>query len=498
MKLRPYQQDAVSSVLQKWNDFRKTILVLPTGGGKTIVFSHIAHARRNAGRTLILAHRDELISQAIEKLYSATGIKAEREQADHHASSDADVVVASVQTMQRRLDKWRDAFATVIVDEAHHVLSDSYQEVLGAFDMAKVLGVTATPDRGDKKSLGQYFEEVAYEVGMLDLIKQGYLSKVYVKSIPLNIDLSKVRTVAGDFSDSDSADAIEPYLEVIADALIKEAGDRKTLVFLPLIRTSMKMVEILKSKGMKSMHVDGMSDNRSEILASFSDSKEPIVLCNSMLLTEGYDCPSIDCIMCLRPTKSRSLYSQMVGRGTRISDGKGHLLILDPLCMTGRHSLIKPAHLIAKSESVVEHVHGDGDLEAMMENAEHDLEKSLKKKLDDEAKKSKFRKKGLLDPFNFGLDIDNIPLADWTETMPWHSAPVSENQAKLIGSFGLDVEKVRNKGHASALIDTLMTRRNAKLATPTQVMWLKRFFYKNPNAATFEQASAFLKSKFGK
>ena len=170
MNLRPYQQAAVDAVLSKWKEHRKLLLVLPTGGGKTIVFSKIALARFSAGRTLILAHRDELLTQAQDKLQAATGIVAAREQAENRAIDEA-VVVASIQTMQRRLDQWAGKFSTVIIDEAHHALSDSYQEVLAAFGDAKILGVTATPDRGDAKNLGAYFDEVAYEVDLLTLIK---------------------------------------------------------------------------------------------------------------------------------------------------------------------------------------------------------------------------------------------------------------------------------------------------------------------------------------
>jgi len=501
MNLRPYQQAAVDAVLSKWKEHRKLLLVLPTGGGKTIVFSKIALARFSAGRTLILAHRDELLTQAQDKLKAATGIVAAREQAENHAIDEA-VVVASIQTMQRRLDQWAGKFSTVIIDEAHHALSDSYQEVLAAFGDAKILGVTATPDRGDAKNLGAYFDEVAYEVDLLTLIKDKYLSPIKVRSVPLNIDISAVKSTAGDFNAGDLGSALEPYLAAAADALTTHAKDRKTLVFLPLIQTSKRFVELAKARGWNAEHVDGNSEDRTEILARFAAGTTNL-LSNSMLLTEGYDDPSINCLMVLRPTRSRSLYSQMIGRGTRMAFGKSDLLIIDPLWLTGKHTLIKPAHLISGSDDeadvmskAVENAQAEMDLEGLQVDARRQREESLRKKLEREAAQAKYRSQNLVDPIAYALDLHNVRVADYEDTMAWHGRDMTDGQRKALTAFGFDLTRVRNRGHASALIDLLFSRRTQKLASPKQVVWLKKFGHPSPNTVTFTDASKFLDAAF--
>lgn len=319
MRLRAYQAKALEDIELGFQEFQRQLGVFPTGAGKTIMFSKLAAARQ-PGRTLILAHREELICQAVDKLRSATGIEAQVEMGDSRASLDAPVVVASVQTLMRekRRERWPvDHFDLVVVDEAHHALADSYLGTLDHFDgHAQVLGVTATPDRGDKKNLGRYFENIACEVTLLDLIHQGWLSPIRVKTVPLQVDLSGVKTTAGDYSTEDLGHALEPYLERIADVLV-EHRHRKTIVFLPLIKVSERFAELCRDRGLLAEHVDGQTSNRQATLERFRRD-ETRVLTNAMLLTEGYDEPSIDCVVCLRPTKVRALYSQIIGRGRRI------------------------------------------------------------------------------------------------------------------------------------------------------------------------------------
>ena len=249
---------------------------------------------------------------------------------------------------EKRLSQFPDDyFNTIIIDEAHHCISDSYQRVLQHFPEAKVLGVTATPDRGDMRNLGTVFDSMAYEYTLPKAIKEGYLSPIKAVTIPLKIDMSGVGVQAGDFKSGEIATALDPYLESIAAEMEKYCKDKKTVVFLPLVKTSQKFRDILNAHGFKAAEVNGESQDRAEILEAF-DKYQYNVLCNSMLLTEGWDCPSVDCIVVLRPTKVRSLYCQMVGRGTRLSPetGKDHLLLLDFLWHTERHELCHPAHLI--------------------------------------------------------------------------------------------------------------------------------------------------------
>ena len=501
--LRPYQSACVESVLTKFRERGKLLAVLPTAAGKTVIFSHTAE-RFQPGRTLILAHREELLTQAADKLTRATGIVAETECGDDYASLTAPVVVASVQTLMRekRLHRWpRDHFNLVVVDEAHHALAESYQRVLGYFDgHAKILGVTATPDRGDKKSLGAYFEDIAFEVSLHELIEQGYLARIAVRTMPVEIDLASVRTLAGDYSDADLGDAIEPALREIVSAMRAAIGTRKTIVFLPLIRTSRRFVELCEEAGLSAAHIDGQSEDRADILARFA-AGEFQILSNSMLLTEGFDEPSVSCVVCLRPTKIRALYAQIIGRGTRLHPGKDNLLVLDFLWMTGRHSLVRPAHLVASTPEIAEAMiaqaaaAGDEkhDLLADEIDAKAQREAALAAELAAHAKRASRQ----LDPVEFALSLHELDLAEYEPTMPWHSQPASPKQLALIERNGLDPQAIRDKGHAAAIIDRILARRNLGLATPKQVACLRRNGHPRPDLVTFDEAGAWMNDRFG-
>lgn len=313
MKLRPYQIEAVNAIEAEWaKGNRKTLLVLPTGTGKTICFCKLAENQvRQGEKVLILAHRGELLDQAADKLSRATGLGCSVEKADSSCFGEwFQIVVGSVQTMMRpqRLAQFDpDYFGAVIVDEAHHSISESYQRILTHFSGANVLGVTATPDRGDMRELGEYFDSLAYEYTLPRAIKEGYLCKIKALTIPLQLDLRGVPQQSGDFALGAVGNALDPYLHQIADEMIEHCRGRRTLVFLPLIATSQKFQRILLSKGIEAGEVNGQSPDRAEKLADFASGRYD-VLCNSMLLTEGYDLPAIDCVVCLRPTKIRSLY----------------------------------------------------------------------------------------------------------------------------------------------------------------------------------------------
>ena len=406
IKLRPYQQEAKEKVFEKWNSGdKKTLLVLPTGCGKTIVFAKITEdCVRQGARVLILAHRGELLEQASDKIEKATGLKSAVEKAENSCiNSWYRVVVGSVQTLMRdkRLNQFScDYFDTIIIDEAHHVISDSYQKILEHFSEANVLGVTATPDRGDMKNLGQVFDSLAYEYTLPQAIKEGYLTPIKAVTIPLKLDLSGVSTQAGDFKASDIDTALDPYLYQIATEMKKYCANRKTVVFLPLVKTSQKFRDILNTQGFNAAEVNGNSTDRAEVLNDFENNKYN-VLCNSMLLTEGWDCPSVDCIIVLRPTKVRGLYCQMVGRGTRLCKGKEDLLLLDFLWHTERHELCRPAHLICTSDEVAKKMtenlaENSGcpiDIEEAEEKASEDVVEQRERALAEQLQKMKTRKK---------------------------------------------------------------------------------------------------------
>ncbi|MDT2734226.1 DEAD/DEAH box helicase, partial [Enterococcus thailandicus] len=491
MQLRPYQQEAREAIQKEWSDGRKkTLLVLPTGCGKTIVFSKVIEDRVRMGeRVLVLAHRGELLDQASDKLQKSTGLKTATEKAEKTSlGSFFRVVVGSVQTLQqeKRLSKFPpDFFDTIVVDEAHHCISNGYQRVLKHFEEASVLGVTATPDRGDMKNLGSYFESLAYEYTLPKAIKEGYLSPIKALTIPLKLDLSAVKQQAGDFSSRDLGTALDPYLENIADEMIKHCSNRKTVVFLPLVKTSQKFKAILNERGFKAAEVNGSSQDRAEILEDFENDKYN-VLCNSMLLTEGWDCPSVDCIIVLRPTKVRSLYSQMVGRGTRLYEGKEELLLLDFLWHTERHELCHPAHLIASSDEVAkkmtENIEESGqavDLEMAESQAETDVLAEREEALAKQLAEMRRRKQKLVDPLQFEMSIQAEDLSNYVPSFGWEMAPPSDKQVKALEKLGILPDQIDNAGKANLMLDRLNKRKEEGLATPKQIRRLEIYGFKN-------------------
>ena len=500
MELRPYQEKARLSVEDQWrNGNRRTLLVLPTGCGKTIVFATITADQVRAGeRVLILAHRGELLEQAADKLLKATGLRCAMEKAEQSCrSSWFRVVVGSVQTLMRekRLNEFSpDYFDTIIIDEAHHALSDSYLRILEHFSEAKVLGVTATPDRGDMRNLGSVFESLAYEYTLPKAIREGFLCPIVAQTIPLKLDLSAVSLSAGDFKASDIDTALDPYLEQIAAEMEKTCADRKTVVFLPLVKTSQKFRDILNAHGFHAAEVNGESKDRAEILADFDEGKYN-VLCNSMLLTEGWDCPSVDCIVVLRPTKVRGLYSQMVGRGTRLYPGKENLLLLDFLWHTERHELCHPASLICEDPAVAakmtENLEEDGgpvELEEAENKASEDVvrqrEESLAEKLAEQRKK----KRKLVDPLQFEMSIQAEDLAGYTPTFAWEMGPPSDKQIAELERRGIYTGDIGNAGKASKLLERLRKRQADGLSTPKQIRFLERKGFQHVGVWSFESA----------
>lgn len=501
MKLRDYQEEARTAIANEWEKgVKKTLLVLPTGCGKTIVFSKVIEDRVKLGeRVLILAHRSELLDQASDKLAKATGIFTATEKAEQSClNSWFRVVVGSVQTLQRpkRLAQFdKDYFDTIVVDEAHHCISDSYQRVLEHFSNANVLGVTATPDRGDMRNLGSYFESLAYEYTLPKAIKNGYLSPIKALTIPLELDLSAVSMQSGDFKASEVGTALDPYLEQIADEMLKYCADKKTVVFLPLVKTSQKFRDILNEKGFKAAEVNGDSKDRAEVLDDFSKGKYN-VLCNSMLLTEGWDEPSVDCIVVLRPTKVRSLYSQMVGRGTRLYPGKEDLLLLDFLWHTERHELCHPASLICENEEVakkmtenMEIAAGTAiDIEEAEEKAASDVVAQREEALAKQLEEMRRRKRKLVDPLQFEMSIQAEDLSTYIPSFGWEMAPPSNKQIKALEKCGIFPDTIDNAGKASMILDRLSKRRDEGLTTPKQIRFLEGKGFKHVGMWQFQSA----------
>ena len=501
MELRPYQKEAKDAVFEQWeNGIRRTLLVLPTGCGKTIVFAKITEDCVSHGdRVLILAHRGELLDQAADKIAKATGLGCATEKAEQSClGSWFRITVGSVQSMMRetRLSRFsEDYFNTIIIDEAHHCISDSYQRVLNHFPEAKVLGVTATPDRGDMKNLGQVFESLAYEYTLPKAIKEGYLSPIKAVTIPLQVDLTGVGVQSGDFKAGDLGTALDPYLESIAEEMEKYCKDKKTVIFLPLVKTSQKFRDILNDHGFQAAEVNGESQDRAEILEDYAKGKYN-VLCNSMLLTEGWDCPNVDCIVVLRPTKVRSLYCQMVGRGTRLAPGKDHLLLLDFLWHTERHELCHPAHLICESEEVAqkmtENLEKDAgcpiDIEEAEKTASEDVVAQREEALAQKLAEMKRRKRKLVDPLQFEMSIQAEDLAGYVPAFGWEMAPPSDKQKKTLEKLGIMPDEIDNAGKASKLLDRLDKRRQEGLTTPKQIRFLESRGFQHVGTWQFDTA----------
>ena len=499
-ELRPYQQQARDRIHAEWDaGHTRTLLVLPTGTGKTIVFASVAADQVRAGdRVLILAHRGELLEQAADKLQRSTGLVSAVEKAESTClDSWFRVVVGSVQTLQRtaRLERFpQDYFGTIIIDEAHHAITDGYRRILDYFSGAKVLGVTATPDRGDMRNLGEVFDSLAFEYKLTDAIKEGYLCKIMAQTIPLQLDITSVTMSGGDYAVGDLGTALDPYLEQIAAEMARRCKSRKTVVFLPLIKTSQKFRDLLNTYGFRAAEVNGQSADRKEVLADF-DAGKYNVLCNSMLLTEGWDCPSVDCVVVLRPTKVRSLYSQMVGRGTRLSPGKTDLLLLDFLWMTDKHELCRPADLVCEDRTVArqmtEHLAETGcpeDIEEAAAQASEDVvaqrEEALAKQLEEQRRK----KAKLVDPLQYEMSIQAEDLAGYMPAFGWEAGPPSEQQTAALEKLGILPDAVESAGKAALLLDRLNKRRDEGLTTPKQIRCLEKYGFQHVGTWSFEAA----------
>ncbi|MGE0551747.1 MAG: DEAD/DEAH box helicase [Kofleriaceae bacterium] len=478
--LRPYQRSAVEGVLAAFRaGHRSTLLVLATGTGKTVVFAEVARRGVERGRrVLVLAHRTELITQAAEKLANA-GVEAQVDQGERRAS-EAPCVVASVQTLRGpRLERWaRDAFDLVVVDEAHHATAASYRAVLERFTSAKVLGVTATPDRLDGHGMGEVFESVAYRYELRQAIRDGWLAPIRARRVAVDgVDLATVHTRAGDLDRSELAAimAHEEALHGVAVPLLELAGSRPTILFGVDVAHAKALAGVLnRYVPGAAMAVDGGASaaERADVLASFR-SGEFRFLVNCALLVEGYDEPSIACVAVARPTKSRALYAQMVGRGTRLAPGKEDCLVLDFTGQAGRHRLVGPADVLAPGgidDDVRERIEAALDVDAL------ELDELLATARSEVAE-DRHRAKVLavaryraeeVDPFLGGLP--DAPRTAWAVD----SASSRQRDALAQAGF-VDLPPELTKGEACRWLDAIAARRSAGLATVKQVRLLRRY-----------------------
>jgi len=498
--LRPYQQEALDCVFQEWQTLKRTLLVLPTGTGKTIVFSHITKTVvANGGRVLILAHRGELLTQAADKLQQATGLATALEKADA-TSHDAleRVTVGSVQSLmhQSRLDRFDPAhFSHIIIDEAHHAVSDSYQRAIEYFTNAHVLGVTATADRADKKSLSLVFDSLAFEYSLGQAVKDGFLAPIRILTLPIKIDVSEFSTGGKEPSAEQCATALDPYIPALAEGFAEQCRTRKGLVFVPLCATGQKVQKALASQGLDAYYCSG--EDRSQI-ADWERAGKGSVMVNSMLLTEGYDHPPLDLIAVWRFTKSRSFYAQMVGRGTRLSPGKENLLILDNLYLGDNLALSRPASLIAEDEEIEAALNAMADAKPGVEIdmlSEEELaeahqrvieerEKSLAEKLE----KMRHRKHKLVDPLQWEMSVGAEDLISYQPQFANEAAPATKDQLKQIEKAGILPDEIKSKGEAARILARINQRKADGCAQPRQIRCLEKYGYKNVGQMNFADA----------
>ena len=536
--LRPYQDKAMREALQFFcNRHKSALVVLPTGCGKTSVMASIAEVVvKNGGKILFLAHRTSLVDQGAKAIERATGIKVGKDVKKNHIPEES-IVVSTVQSMSKddRLAKYGPKyFALIMIDESHHIPASSYQKIISYFARARVLGVTATPKRGDKTDVSDLFEGVSSEYTLYEAIKDGWLSPIKVQTCPVKIDVSSCEMQSGDYSVSDIGEALLPYLTKVAEEIKDKAGNRKTIVFVPLVSTAKGMVEIFRSIGVSADYVAGERKDSEQVLEDYHNGKFQ-VLVNSLLLTEGYDEPSISCVVNLRLTKSEALYTQIIGRGTRLADGKENLLVLDFLWKDKENR----KHLNAKSviaigdasisddelESVVKACESadneptdvfEGierakrDAKEMREaalakalaeaRAKEELEAKRAKQRDDQLKalsnlKGEITQNGRIvsigkhltivyDEFDSMVlctiqgdpAIEAMGIADYyPEGYSWEFAPPTEAQMDRIIKMGFPAAYVASKGHCSFIMNTIFDREKAGLCSYKQIKMLSRY-----------------------
>jgi superfamily II DNA or RNA helicase len=510
--LRWYQEAAIKRIFEEWDSGNNsTLLVLPTGCGKTITFGSIVYrfnehyGMRPDGsprRSLILAHRTELITQACDSL-AVLGVEAAIEQASQKARSgvfgDPTCVVASVQSMQanersKRLLSWDpDYFDLIITDEGHHAASkpkskgkdkgkikpNIYKNIFNHFTGAeKKLFVTATPDRADGANMGDICDSLAFEYPMYEAVREGWLCPIRIRWCDTGVDLRNIRTTGGDLNESDIAEAIKPHIEVLARATKKEIDDRKTLVFTPDVGSAEAFASAMESLGIKSASLSGeSSDNeRQDVLNAFRRGDIQL-LANCALFTEGFDVPAISCVVLLRPTKSRPLYCQMVGRGTRPAPGKENLIVVDFPWVAGKHKLVKPTELFdstkqseeryQEAEKLLESGKTD-DLMAAMKMADEVIKEKVKLRIKVTEGRVKYRRTEY-DPLAVG-DILGIPYRQESEGSL--KKKITDKQldilrkAKIVGAESMSAPR------ASLYVDKVIERWKADKATIPQVSYL--------------------------
>lgn len=352
MELRDYQVEAVAAAMRDLGELGRSLLVLPTGAGKTVTFCHVA--RERGGRTLVLAHRDDLLRQASAHLAEVVGCEVGFYSGQEKGGLDAPVVLGSVAALCRRRDLGPlGEFGTVIIDETHHAVAASYQKVINMAKGADVLGVTATPNRADKVGLGVLFPKLSYEIKILELIRRGFLVPPVAWRVEVDgLDTTTIRTRAGDLGASDVAAAMHDALaaDVVVDRYRELADGRPAILFAATVDSAEEFAASFNAAGIVAEVVTGETapDERRAIYAR-SKAGQTSVICNVSVMTEGTDLPWISAVIIARSTKSPGLMTQMIGRGLRTFPGKVDCVVLDVTGATRDARLATPVDLIGRT-----------------------------------------------------------------------------------------------------------------------------------------------------
>ncbi len=527
MKLRDYQELAAEGVFREWEEHTSALAVLPTGLGKTVLFAEIIRRMHERGaRAMVLAHREELITQAADKIHRVTGLEAQIEMGEYHVQpyfgQMPPVVVSTVQTHcaggdgAGRMSKFDpQEFGLVVIDEAHHATAGTYRRCIDWYRQnpaCKVLGVTATPDRADEAALGQVFESVAYEYGVLEAIQNGWLVPIEQQMVTVgSLDFSGIRTTAGDLNQGDLAEVMETErnLQGIAAPTVEICGDRRAIIFATTVEQAERLAEILnRYKPDKAAWLCGKTDkeDRRRMLADFKAGRLQFVV-NVGVLTEGFDDAGVQVVVMARPTKSRALYAQMAGRGTRPAEDiagrlgdvatahercamirnscKPSCLIVDFCGNAGRHKLCCTADILGGSidDEVVAEV-----ARRVRENGKPvDMTEELAKvKAEVEARKKReaATRAGLqaraqflvtkIDPFN-EWDLSPVQERGWDRGRRF-----SPKQSQvLLERIGVDPEKTPY-GQGKQLLDEYFRRVSSGMASLKQAALLKRSGFHMP------------------
>lgn len=478
--LRPYQQSAHDSILREYRaGVRSTLVVMPTGSGKSRVIASIAEVATRP--VLVLAHTRGLVNQLADgfrALRLNVGIEMGDFRIINKDGSLPRVVVASVQSMGKRLDSYPpDSFGLVVRDEAHRAVSDS--KLLAHFATAKVLGVTATPDRTDGRPLGKVFDSVAYEYPIGDAIRDGVLCPLRMRSIMVDdLHLSDVRMLGKHDYDPDDLEkqlCVESALHAVAGPLLELAGNRPTIVFCATVRHARSLADVMgRYRHGAALAVAGEDKDADARIERFKRG-EVQFLCNVALLTEGTDIPPIACVAMARPTKSRSLMVQAIGRGLRLHPGKADCLALDFTGADDAPDLRSPADALGGSldPAVTQAVRKaaaevDVEIQAALAAAENFVAEEVRRDLITQAT---YRE---LDPSSLS------PFQILRVTTPagrYAGAPAGPALVQALKDAGLRVKDCAklDRGQAETLLEALASRRRKGLCTVKVARWLIRF-----------------------